>query len=80
MNSMMAAASTCWSPHSRRPVPPAAPQRPQALAAGADDVLRDLVDQHDVAREAGDDDLVEAAQLVRYRFPDLLELHSRAGP
>jgi hypothetical protein len=55
-------------------------ERPQALATRADDVLCDLVDQHDVAGEAVDDHLVEAAQFLRHRFPDLVELHSCAGP
>jgi len=51
-------------------------QRPQPLAARADDVVGDLVDQCDVARQALDDDPVEASQFVRHRFPDVLELHS----
>ena len=45
-------------------------QRPQSLAAAADDVLRDLVDQHDVAGQALDDDPVYLAKVIRHRLPD----------
>ena len=78
---MIAAASTCCSPsvaagagreHDR--------ERAQALAAAADDVLGDLVDQRDVAGEALDDRLVDAAQVVRDQRSDLVQVAFWAGP
>jgi len=55
-------------------------QRAQPLATAADDVLGNLVDQHHVAREALDDDLVHPAQVVRDQRPHVFELHSRHEP
>ena len=63
---MMAAAGTCFSP-----VWPQAfaasdhAERAQPLAAAADDVLRHLVDQHDVAGQTPDDGLVDALEVSR---------------
>jgi hypothetical protein len=46
-------------------------QRAQALAAAADDVLGDLVDQHDVAGQPPDDRVVHAAQVLGNGAADL---------
>ena len=81
MNSMIAAADTCFWPlvaAGARGQHDA--QRPQPLAAATDDVLRDLVDQDDVAGQPLDDGLVDALQVVHDQRPDLFELHSRDKP
>ncbi len=55
-------------------------QRAQPLAASADDVLGDLIDQHDVTGQPLYDGLVDALQVRRDQRPDLFELHSRDKP
>ena len=55
-------------------------QRAQSLAAAADDVLRNLVDQHDVAGQALYDGQVDTLQVFCDERPDLFELHSRDKP
>jgi hypothetical protein len=57
---MIAAAGTCFWP-----------AWPQALAAGTDDVLRHLVDQHHIAGQPLYDGLVDALEVVRDQRPDL---------
>ena len=53
MNSTIAASSKRSRPRSRARRRTAAPARPDALAAGADDVVRDLVDQRDARTPGG---------------------------
>ena len=55
-------------------------QRTQSFAARADDVLGNLVDQHDVAGQPLYDGLVDALQVCRDQRPDFFELHSRDKP
>ena len=68
MNSTVAASSK-----RSRPAKPSAlgeqqhEQRPDPLAAGADDVVGDLVDQRDVRRQAAADDGVDLAHLVGHQ-------------
>ena len=55
-------------------------ERAQTLAAARHDVAGDLVDQRDVACEACDDHLVDAAQVVRDQCSDLVQWHLGGSP
>ena len=55
-------------------------QRAQPLAARTDDVLGNLIDQHDIAGQPLHNGLVDALQVFRDQRPDLFELHSRDKP
>ncbi len=52
-------------------------QRPQALAAGPDDVFGDLVHQHDVAGQPGPDDLIDLPEVLVDQCFDGLETHAK---
>jgi hypothetical protein len=50
-------------------------QRAQPLAAAGHDVAGNLVYERDVAREARDHHLVDAAQVIRDQYSDLVHWH-----
>ncbi len=54
-------------------------QRPQPLAAAADDVFGDLIHEDDVAREALSDDVVDLAEVVAHQCFDGFEAHVEEG-